>query len=286
MSALLGVRVRARAAPRLPVLALALALTVATPLSAQAVCDAGPAPDLALCALPGAGASETQALQRLACLLGALNRWKMQVIACLQARIDGWQASVMWPVEGLREIGTPLRRMATLREELEAMARTGWHLDPWQQALAEIGTQPSRVDRGLYESAWGPSTGVGRDLQDVVAWHSAHTRNVLQARTNGSFGQAGELPESTWERIGREGPALVDQERDALSALRLTPQMIADRVRVEASTTRLQAQALVTAQLQRDLRRWRQQRSQHLGTLMLATLTSDRRSAGGARGRP
>lgn len=267
-------RPRARVALALRIGALSLALVVAPPLCAQTVCDAGPAPDLAVCAVPGAGGSETQALQRLACLLGALNRWKMQVIACLQARIDTWQANVMWPASGLREIGTALRRVATLREEIEAMTRTGWRLDPWEQALAEIGTRPARVDRGLYESVWGASTGAGRDVQDVLAWHSAHTRNVLQARTNGGFGQAGELPEGTWERIGREGPALVDQQRDALSALRLTPQMIADRLRVETSTTRLQAQALVTAQLQRDVRRMRQQRSQHLGALMLTTLTA------------
>lgn len=245
----------------------------------EPACVVSATPDLGVCAVPAAGASEMQALQRLACLLDVLNRWKLQVVACLQARVDVWQAEVMWPVTGLRQIGGALRRVRTLRDEVEGLRRSGWWLDPKAEALAAIYSAPVRVGRGQYEAAWGLSTGVGRDVQDLLAWHSAHTRNVLQARSNGDFGRAGELPEGTWERIGREGPALVDQQADALTALRLTPQMFSDRLRVEASTVRLDAHALLTQQLKRDLRRMNAARPRHLGTLMLDTLV-------GTRGRP
>ncbi len=260
----------ARAAALLTLLSLTLVAGHAG--GQEAVCMASTTPDLAVCAAPGAGASEMQALQRVACLLDALNRWKLQVVACLQARVDGWQAQVMWPVSGLRMIGGALRRMRTLRDEVEGL-RGSWVLDPKAEALAALYSQPVLASRSTYDSAWGASTGVSRDVQDLLAWHSAHTRNALQARTNGDFGRVGELPEATWERIGREGPALVDQQRDALTALRLVPQMQADRLRVEGSTTRLAAQALVTRQLHRDLRRLQARRPQHLGALMLDTLT-------------
>lgn len=247
---------------------------------AQPVCDVGGVPNLAACSAP-VGPSETQALERVACLLETFHRWKLQAIACLQGRIDAWQASVMWPAAGLRQIGGALRRLRTLREEVEDLGQAGWVLDSASSVLAETLTTPQRTDRARYEAVWGASVGAGRDVQDLLAWHSTLTRNVLQGRTQGEHGRSGELPEATWERIGREGAALIDVERDPLSALRYTPQLVADRLRVEASTAELHAQALATAQLHRDVRRWQRARATHLGALMLSTLTGDRPDAPG-----
>jgi hypothetical protein len=261
------------------VLVIAMAVLGAR-VGAQPVCDVGGFPDLAACSVP-VGPSETQALQRVACLLEAFNRWKLQAITCLQGRIDAWQASVMWPASGLRQIGGALRRLRTLREEVEDLGRAGWVLDSASSVLAETLTTPQRTDRARYEAVWGASIGTGRDVQDLLAWHSTLTRNILQGRTHGEHGRSGELPEATWERIGREGAALIDAERDPLSAIRYTPQLVADRLRVEASTAEMHAQALVTAQLRRDVRRWQRARATHLGALMLATLTGGQQAAPG-----
>jgi hypothetical protein len=179
----------------------------------------------------------------------------------------------MWPLSSRRPIGVALARVRTLREEAEGLADSSWLLDEAQARLVSTYTSPERVDRRVYESTWGASVGAGRDLQDLTAWNSALTRNAIQARTSAAFGLAGELPESTWERIGRELPATLDAETDALAAMRYAPQLLADRLRVETSTTRLQAQALVTSQLRRDWRRLRREREQALGSLLLDTLT-------------
>ncbi len=261
----------------LPAIVVSFA-TLGVPGAAQSVCDIGGAPDLAACTVP-VGPSETLALERVACLLDGFNRWKLQAIACLQARIDAWQASVLWPASGLRQIGGALRRLRTLREEVEDLGHAGWVLDATSSALAETLTTPQRVDRSRYEATWGASLGTGRDVQDMLAWHSTLSHNILQGRTHGDHGRAGELPEATWERIGREGAVLIDAERDPLAAMRYTPQLVADRLRVEASTAQLHAQALVTAQLRRDAQRWQRARSTHLGALMLATSSGRTRSA-------
>ncbi len=232
---------------------------------------AAAAPNLALCL--GPIASELDGLRRLACLLDALNRARLDAIRCAQARANEWQERVMWPLAGRRPVGAALARVRTLREEAESLAGSSWLLDEPQTRLVSIYTSPERVDRRVYEAAWGASIGAGRDVQDLAAWNSALTRNVIQGRTSAAFGLAGELPEGTWERIGRELPALLDDETDALAAMRYTPQLIADRLRVETSTARLHAQALVTAQLHRDWRRLKREREQALGGLLLDTLT-------------
>jgi hypothetical protein len=250
---------------------LALSVTGVARLGAgSAACDAGGTPDIAACA--GVALSEVGALRKLACLLDAFNRWRLQVIACTQAQIDTWQQTVMWPTSGLRAIGSTLRRVRTLREEIEDTLK-GWSLGEPVQSWATLAYTPRHADRGLHESVWGPASGAGRDVQELAAWHSTLVRNALQARTNGAFGEAGEIPESTWERIGREGARQVgDQRRDALSALRLTPQLGADRLRVEIGTARLQAHMLTTLQIQRDMRRLRRAREWSLGSLWLDTL--------------
>lgn len=233
-------------------------------------CDASGTPDIAACA--GLAVSEVGALRKLACLLDAFNRWRLQVIACAQAQIDAWQDAVIWPQSGLHDIGVTLRRVRTLREEVEG-SLTGWPLRAQAQTWAALAATPQHANRGLYESVWGPSLGAGRDTQDLVAWHSALARDAVQARTNGAFGEAGEIPESTWERIGREGARQIgDERRDALSALRLTPQLAADRVRVEVNTVRLQAHTLTALQIRRDARRLRRVREWSLGNLWLRVL--------------
>ena len=229
-------------------------------------------PNLAACL--GPVATELGGLHQVACLLDALNRWRLQFIACTQKRVDEWQATVMWPLDGRRPIGAALARVRTLREEAEVLAESDWLLGPAQAALASTYTTPTRVDRDAYDASWGVSTGVDHDVQDLVAWNSAHSRNLIQGRTSAAFGEAGELPENSWERIGREAARVIgESETDPLAAIRYTPQLIADRLRVETSTTRLEAQALVTGQLQRDYRRLRREHEQHLGSLLLGTLT-------------
>lgn len=240
-------------------------------LSAEPAACATAAPNLALCV--GPLTSELDGLRRLACLLDAFNRWRLESIRCAQRRIDDWQAAIMWPLEGRRPIGVALARVRTLREEAEALAGSSWTLDDAQRQLTSTYTSPTRVDRRVYERAWGVSLGAGRDVQDLAAWNAALTRNTIQGRTSAAFGLAGELPESTWERIGRELPATLDAESDALAAMRYTPQLAADRLRVETSTTRLHAQALVTTQLHRDWRRLKGERERAFGGLLLDTLT-------------
>ncbi len=240
-----------------------------TLLAEPAACTMA-APNLALCV--GPIASELDGLRRLACLLDAFNRWRLESIRCAQRRIDDWQAAVVWPLEGRRPIGVALARVRTLREEAEALAGSSWSLDDAHRQLTSTYTSPARVDRRVYEQAWGVSVGAGRDIQDLAAWNAALTRNTIQGRTSAAFGLAGELPESTWERIGRELPATLDAESDALASVRYTPQLVADRLRVETSTTRLHAQALVTAQLHRDWRRLKRERERALGGLLLDTL--------------
>lgn len=247
-----------------------LALSAAHAGVGSVACDAGGTPDIAACA--GVAVSEVGALRKLACLLDAFNRWRLQVIACAQAQIDAWQETVIWPASGLRTIGSTLRRVRTLREEIEGTL-TGWPLRDQVETWAVLASTPRHADRGLYESVWGPSAGVGRDVQDLVAWNAALARDAVQARTNGAFGEAGEIPESTWERIGRDGAGQVgSKRRDALSAVRLTPQLAADRLRVEVNTARLHAHTLATLQIQRDVRRLRRAREWSLGNLWLRVL--------------
>lgn len=246
---------------------------------AAAACAAiGGGPDIAACAAP-VGGSEVQALNKLACILSAINRWKLAVVACSQGQINEWQ--VMWPVTGLRTIGQALRRMRTLREEVGDMVASSWILDPKGAALAAIYSAPVLVDRDTYEASWGRSVGLDRDVHDVTAWLSTFNRNTIQARTSAAFGIAGELAEETWERIGREGSlAISDDTRDPLSAIRLTPQMIADRLRVDTNTLRLEAQTMLTEQVHRDYRRLKRERDQHLGAAFLDTLTGAGRPGG------
>lgn len=229
-------------------------------------------PNLAACL--GPVVTEFGGLNQVACLLDALDRWRLQFIACTQKHVDEWQATVIWPLAGRRPIGASLARVRTLREEAEALADSGWLVGPAQARLASTYTTPARVDREAYDAIWGVSVGAARDVQDLLAWNSAHTRNLIQGRTSAAFGLAGELPETSWERIGRETARVVGEtETDPLAAIRYTPQLIADQLRVETSTTRLDAQALVTRQLQLDYRRLRRDREQHLGSLLLDTLT-------------
>lgn len=256
---------------------VSLAVGLASHASAQgagATCAAiGGGPDIAACAAPVGGTPEIQALNKLACILNAINRWKLAVVACSQGQINEWQATVMWPVTGLRTIGQALRRVRTLRDEVQDMAASSWILDPKGAALAAIYSAPVLVSRDTYEANWGRSVGPDKDLHDLTAWLSSYNRNTIQGRTSAAFGIAGELPEETWERIGREGSlAISDDARDPLSAVRLTPQMIADRLRVDTNTLRLEAQTMLTEQVHHDYRRLKRERQQHLGAAFLDTL--------------
>jgi hypothetical protein len=161
-------------------------------------------------------------------------------------------------------------------EELLADALGDVFLSGFERAsrpLASIYGAPKIVIRSEYETAWGTSRGPERDIGDVASWLSVTNRNTVQGRTSAAFGLAGELPESTWERIGREGSrVLAESKRDPLSALRHTPQMLADRARVESNTLRMQAQTLTTRQVQRDFRRYKKRREQALGAVWLRML--------------
>jgi len=264
---------------------VSLAVGLASHASAQgagAACAAiGGGPDIAACAAPVGGTPEIAALNKLACILNAINRWKLAIVACSQGQINEWQATVMWPVTGLRTIGQALRRVRTLRDEVQGMAASSWILDPKGAALAAIYSAPVLVNRDTYEANWGRSVGPDKDLHDLTAWLSSYNRNTIQARTSAAFGIAGELPEETWKRIGREGSlAISDDTRDPLSAIRLTPQMVADRLRVDTNTLRLEAQTMLTEQVHRDYRRLKRERQRHLGAAFLDTLTGAARPGG------
>jgi hypothetical protein len=241
-------------------------------------------PEVGACFALGGLTPEVATLNRLACLLEAVERYKLAVTECAQQHADAWQEEVIWPRKALASLGAAtLARVATLRERAEAL------LDEWQQpesftALAETYTTPDRVTRADYERAWGASRGPDRDQLDLASWMSVTNHNTIQGRTSAAFGLAGELPENTWERIGREGSRMLSESRrDPLSAIRHTPQLLADRVRVEANTARLEAQALLTEQLLRDYRRAKRLEAQALGDVFLYGFTEEVQRAAARR---
>lgn len=279
-------------------LALAVAGTAAGPAFAQAVANAIPGalpakvvnrivpaplpapcsdasigPAVAGCLAVGGLTPEIAALNRLACLLEGVERFKLAALSCAQRRVNEWQATVMWPTSVLESLRTAsLARVRTLREHYEDMLED-WSMPAATQSLASIYGAPKIVVRSEYESVWGRSRGPASDVGDVVSWLSVANRNTIQGRTSAAFGIAGELPENTWERIGREGSkVLAESLRDPLSAVRHTPQMLADRARVESNTLRMQAQTLVTRQVQRDFRRYKRRRELALGARWLEML--------------
>lgn len=242
-------------------------------------------PSLTACLALSGITPEVGALQRLACVLGQIERWKLSALSCAQRQVNEWQEAVMWPRSVLDSLRTAsLARVTTLREQYEEMIED-WSMPAATQTLASVYGSPHRVTRADYEAAWGVSRGPTADITDLAAWMSAANRNTIQGRTSAAFGLAGELPENTWERIGREGARLLaESKRDPLSAMRHTPQMLADRARVETNTLRLQAQALATRQLTRDFKRYKERRAQALGGLWLKTLMGS--AAPGASGGP
>jgi hypothetical protein len=247
-------------------------ITSTTHLTACRDMSLGPA--VGVCFAIGGLTPEIAGLNRLACLLEAVQRYKLAVTECAQQHVDRWQEDVIWPRNVLAPLkAATLARVATLREHAEAL------LDEWRQpdtfeALAATYTTPERVTRTDYERAWGASRGPDRDQGELISWLSVTNRNTIQARTSAAFGLAGELPENTWERIGREGTRmLAESRRDPLAAIRHTPQLLADRARVDANTTRLEAQALLTEQVLRDYRRAKRKREEALGDLFLRPFT-------------
>ena len=244
---------------------------VAPPPSSCSSASIGPA--LAGCIAIGGLTPEIAALNRLACLLEGVERWKLSAISCAQRQVNEWQATVIWPRTVLNSLRTAsLARVKTLREQYEEMVED-WSMPASTQSLASIYGAPKIVMRSEYETVWGRSRGPASDIGDVASWLSVANRNTIQGRTSAAFGIAGELPENTWERIGREGSrVLAESRRDPLSALRHTPQMLADRARVEANTLRMQAQTLTTRQVHRDFKRYKKRREQALGALWLRML--------------
>lgn len=241
-------------------------------------------PEVGACFALGGLTPEVATLNRLACLLDAVQRYKLAVTECAQQHADAWQEEIIWPRKALASLGAAtLARVATLRERAEDL------LDEWQQPepfddLAATYTTPDRVTRAEYERAWGASRGPDRDQLDVMSWLSVTNRDTIQGRTSAAFGLAGELPETTWERIGREGSkALAESRRDPLAAIRHTPQMLADRARVEANTARLDAQALLTEQILRDYRRAKRLEAQALGDVFLYGFTEEAQRAAARR---
>ena len=255
------------------------------PPSRETACrDFGTGPSLAACMAVGGLTPEVAGLRRLACLFDAVQRYKLATVSCAQQRIDQWQATVMWPRTVLDSLRTAvMARVDTLREHADAL------IDQWRQPesfaeLAAAYTTPERAARLEYERGWGASRGPDRDQLDVMSWLSVTNRDTIQGRTSAAFGLAGELPESTWERIGREGSkALAESRRDPLAAIRHTPQMLADRARVEANTARLDAQALLTEQILRDYRRAKHLEAQALGDVFLYGFTEEAQRAAAAR---
>lgn len=245
---------------------------IVSPLSSCDSTSIGPA--VAGCLAIGGLTPEIRALQRLACLLDGVQRWKLSAIACAQRQVDEWQVTVMWPRTVLEPVRTAtLARVKTLREQYEEMLED-WSPPTATQSLASVYGSPKIVTRSEYETVWGRSRGPATDIGDVASWLSVTNRNTIQGRTSAAFGLAGELPESTWERIGREGSkVLAESRRDPLSAIRHTPQMLADRARVDSNTLRLRAQTVVTRQVQRDFKRYKRRRELALGSFWLKMLT-------------
>ncbi len=242
--------------------------------TAETACrDVSLGPSVAGCFAVAGLTPEIAGLRRLACLLDAVQRYKLASISCLQRRVDEWRATVMWPTSLLQTLKTAtLGRVETLRESAEHLLDE-WRLPESSAKLASIYVMPDRVTRANYERMWGTSSGPSLDAAEIVSWLSVTNRNAIQARTSAAFGIAGELPEHTWERIGREGTRLLsDSYRDPLAALRHTPQMLADRARVDTNSTRLEAQTLLTEQVLRDYRRARRQRERALGWALLRPL--------------
>jgi hypothetical protein len=247
-------------------------ITSTTHLTARRDMSLGPA--VGVCFALGGLTPEIAGLNRLACLLDAVQRYKLAVTECAQQHVDRWQEEVIWPRNVLAPLkAATLARVATLREHAEDL------LEEWRQpestaALAATYTTPERVTRADYERAWGASRGPNRDQGELISWLSVTNRNTIQARTSAAFGLAGELPENTWERIGREGTRmLAESRRDPLAAICHMSQMLADRARVDANTTRLEAQTLLTEQVLRDYRRAKRKRAQALGDVFLRPFT-------------
>ncbi len=245
-----------------------------TPPSPRACHDVGVGPSVAVCLATSGLTPEVAALNRVACLLDAVQRYKLAVADCAQQRSDAWQETVIWPRTVLARLTTKaLARVETLRERAEALADE-WALPESTRALAAAYTSPSHVTRQDYERAWGTSRGPDRDQAEFMAWLSVANRNTIQARTSAAYGLAGELPEHTWERIGREGTRLLAESlHDPLAAVRHTPQLLADRARVDTNTARLDAQTLVTEQVLRDHKSARHKRERALGWALLKPLT-------------
>lgn len=245
-----------------------------TPPSPHACRDVGVGPSVAACLAVSGLTPEVAALNRVACLFDAVQRYKLAVADCAQQRADAWQETVIWPRTVLDRLTTKaLARVATLRERAESLVGE-WRLPDPLQVLAAVYTSPSHVTRQDHERAWGTSRGPDRDQHDFMAWLSVTNRNTIQARTSAAYGLAGELPEHTWERIGREGTRmLAESRRDPLAAVRHTPQMLADRARVDTNTARLDAQTLITEQVLRDYRSARRKRERALGWALLKPLT-------------
>lgn len=232
---------------------------------------AGPA--VAGCLALGGLTPEVRALNRLACLLEGVERWKLTALACAQRQVDEWQETVIWPRNVLDSLrGAALARVKTLREQYEEMVED-WSMPTATQSLASIYGAPKIVARQEYEHVWGRARGPSSDIAELTSWLSVANRNTIQGRTSAAFGLAGELPENTWERIGREGSrVLAESRRDPLSAIRHTPQMLADRTRVDSNTLRMQAQTLITRQVHRDFKRYQRRRAQALGDVWLRML--------------
>jgi hypothetical protein len=257
------------------------------PPSASACRDVSVGPSVAACFALSGLTPEVAALNRVACLFDAVQRYKLAVADCAQQRADQWQETVMWPRAVLGRLTTAtLARVQTLREQAEDLVEE-WQQPESTRALAAVYTTPERVTRADHERAWGTSRGPNRDQHEFLAWLSVHNRNTIQARTSAAFGLAGELPENTWERIGREGSRMLSESRrDPLAAIRHTPQMLADRARVDTNTARLDAQTLVTEQVLRDFRSAKRKRERALGWALLKPLLDAAEHTNGARPAP
>jgi hypothetical protein len=187
-----------------PVHADSIASTIVPAPRPSSCSNASIGPAVAGCLAIGGISPEVRALSRLACLLDGIERWKLSAIACAQRQVNEWQATVIWPRTVLESLRTAsLARVKTLRQQYEDMLED-WTFPAATQSLASIYGAPKIVVRSEYETAWGTSRGPARDIGDVASWLSVANRNTVQGRTSAAFGIAGELPESTWERIGRE----------------------------------------------------------------------------------
>ena len=273
---------------RLTVIAAVLALTLGSipvwgqglapvgPFSGAGECsDFGEGPTLAVCFSQGFayGGGERGALATIACVVDRLNEWKLKQLRCLQDAMAVREATVLWPWKALDAIKAGLRRVDTLREEVERLA-CDWRFTPRTAMFRDLYRRPVKLCRDAFHALWGTHERFyDADRQELLDWTSTLTHNMIEDRTIHDYGTAGELPEETWSRIAIEaGKSLGSPGSSPGEAARLGAELQADKLRVDANTIQLAAQTILVEQQARDLKALKRRRERALARHFLSLL--------------